>query len=137
MTVTVDDSRYTVMVVNDSPFIVDVFIVMLERHGHRVIPAYDSVEALEYLKKERPDIILTNIMRSDIDGWEFTEMVKSNPETKEIPVVITSAHPYTDKDQRRYGHLIEEYAPLPIAHNELHALVVRVMENWKEKKRMQ
>lgn len=128
-----EGDRFTIMIVNDSSFIVDVLAAMLERRGHKVIPAYDSIEALERLKRERPDLILTNIMRDGIDGWEFTELVKSDPETMGIPVVITSAKMYTEKERQKYSHLIEEYIHLPVTHHEMCAIVERVMENYRSK----
>ena len=82
---------YTILVVDDSPFIVDVFVTMLERGGYRTVAAYGGEECLEILKTVTPDLILLDIMMEPVDGWETLERIKENPETKDIPVLMLTA----------------------------------------------
>jgi len=88
----------TILVVDDSPFIVDVFINMLERGGYRSIAAYSGQECLDILKDVRPDLILLDIMMEPMDGWETLEHVKNNSETKEIPVLMLTAKQLTSEE---------------------------------------
>ena len=81
------------------------------------------------LERTTPDIILSNINRDEMDGWEFTQQIKGNPKTKNIPIVITSAQEYTQRDFQRYGHLIEEYVHLPAGKERLIEVIERVMKN--------
>jgi CheY-like chemotaxis protein len=53
---------FTILVVDDSPFIVDVFVTMLERGGYRTVAAYGGEECIEILKTVTPDLILLDIM---------------------------------------------------------------------------
>ena len=82
---------YTILVVDDSPFIVDVFVTMLERGGYRTVAAYGGEECLEILKTVTPDLILLDIMMEPVDGWETLERIKENPRTKDIPVLMLTA----------------------------------------------
>ena len=68
----------TILVVDDSPFIVDVFVTMLERGGYRTVAAYGGEECLEILKTVTPDLILLDIMMEPMDGWETLEKIKEN-----------------------------------------------------------
>ena len=86
---------YTILVVDDSPFIVDVFVTMLERGGYRTVAAYGGEECLEILKTVTPDLILLDIMMEPMDGWETLEKIKENPTTKEIPVLMLTAKQLT------------------------------------------
>ncbi len=82
---------YTILVVDDSPFIVDVFVTMLERGGYRTVAAHGGEECLEILKTVTPDLILLDIMMEPMDGWETLEKIKENPATKDIPVLMLTA----------------------------------------------
>ena len=60
---------YTILIVDDSPMIVDVFVTMLERGGYKPITAFSGEECLETLRSTIPDLILLDIMMEPMDGW--------------------------------------------------------------------
>jgi two-component system OmpR family response regulator len=118
---------YTIMVVDDSPFIVDVFVTMLERGGYRTVAAYGGEECLEVLKTVTPDLILLDIMMEPMDGWETLERIKENPLTKEIPVLMLTAKQLTPAEAQEYGIYIEDYVLKPITHRELYDAIEHVL----------
>ena len=118
---------YTIMVVDDSPFIVDVFVTMLERGGYRTVAAYGGEEALEILKTVSPDLILLDIMMEPMDGWETLERIKENPQTKDIPVLMLTAKQLTPSEAQEYGIYIEDYVLKPITHRELYDAIEHVL----------
>ena len=118
---------YTIMVVDDSPFIVDVFVTMLERGGYRTVAAYGGEECLEILKTVTPDLILLDIMMEPMDGWETLERIKENPQTKEIPVLMLTAKQLTPAEAQEYGIYIEDYVLKPITHRELYDAIEHVL----------
>ncbi len=111
---------YTVMVIDDSPFIVDIFVTMLERGGYRTLAAYGGEEALEILKTVRPDLILLDIMMEPMDGWETLMNIKNTAGLKEIPVMMLTAKQLTPSEAQEYGIYIEDYIMKPITHRELY-----------------
>lgn len=119
---------YTVMVVDDSPFIVDVFVTMLERGGYQSIAAYGGEEALEILSTVTPDLILLDIMMEPMDGWETLENIKINPKTRDIPVLMLTAKQLTPDEAEGYGSYIEDYILKPITHRELYDAIERVLK---------
>ena len=118
---------YTIMVVDDSPFIVDVFVTMLERGGYRTVAAYGGEECLEILKTVMPDLILLDIMMEPMDGWETLERIKENPSTKETPVLMLTAKQLTPAEAQEYGIYIEDYVLKPITHRELYDAIEHVL----------
>ncbi len=118
---------YTILVVDDSPFIVDVFVTMLERGGYRTVAAYGGEECLEILKTVTPDLILLDIMMEPMDGWETLEHVKENASTKEIPVLMLTAKQLTPAEAQEYGIYIEDYVLKPITHRELYDAIEHVL----------
>ncbi|HNX18513.1 MAG TPA: response regulator [Methanoregula sp.] len=118
---------YTILVVDDSPFIVDVFVTMLERGGYRTVAAYGGEECLEILKTVTPDLILLDIMMEPMDGWETLEKIKESPVTKEIPVLMLTAKQLTPTEAQEYGIFIEDYVLKPITHRELYDAIEHVL----------
>ncbi|MDD1701996.1 MAG: response regulator [Methanoregula sp.] len=119
---------YTILVVDDSPFIVDVFVTMLERGGYRTVAAYSGDECLDILKTVTPDLILLDIMMEPMDGWETLDHIKSNPTTKEIPVLMLTAKQLTPTEAQEYGIYIEDYVLKPITHRELYEAIEHVLD---------
>jgi len=77
-----------VMVVDDSVTIRTVTKNFLERHKYSVITAKDGLDALGKLEQEKPDIILLDIEMPRMDGLEFAEKIKSNPNFSDIPIIM-------------------------------------------------
>jgi len=119
---------YTILVVDDSPFIVDVFVTMLERGGYRAVAAYSGLECLDILKNITPDLILLDIMMEPIDGWETLEQIKRNQTTKDIPVLMLTAKQLSPEEAQLYGMYIEDYVLKPITHRELYDTIEHVLK---------
>ncbi len=77
-----------IMVVDDEPDIVYVVRKMLEKGGYEVVEANSGEEALEKLKKEKPDLVLLDIMMPGIDGWETCRRIKKRKESKHVLVAM-------------------------------------------------
>jgi two-component system, OmpR family, response regulator len=118
---------YTILVVDDSPFIVDVFVTMLERGGYRTVAAYGGDECLEILKTTTPDLILMDIVMEPMDGWETLKRIKENPKTMEIPVMMLTGKQLTPAEAQEYGIYIEDYVVKPITHHELYDAIEHVL----------
>jgi len=77
-----------VLLVDDEPEIRLLTTIIVKRAGHEVIEAHDGEEAMKILEKERPDIILLDVMMPGASGWDICENIKANEELKDIPVVM-------------------------------------------------
>ncbi len=115
------------MVIDDSPFIVDIFVTMLERGGYTVYSANSGPEGIELLKSVTPDLILLDIMMEPMDGWETLVAVKQNFATKDIPVMMLTAKQLTPQEAQEYGMYIEDYILKPVTHSELYSAIEGVI----------
>ncbi|MFN3360507.1 MAG: PleD family two-component system response regulator [Pseudanabaenaceae cyanobacterium] len=82
-----------VMVVDDSSTIREVMAEQLRSGGFDVIEASDGVEAvnkIKALKDDVPQIIVTDVVMPNMNGYEFCRWVKNNPATKNVPVIMCS-----------------------------------------------
>ena len=117
----------TILIVDDSPMIVDVFATMLERGGYRPITAFSGEECLEVLKKTPPDLVLLDIMMEPMDGWETLGKIKTSPATRGIPILMLTAKPLTPEEANEYGAYIEDYILKPTTHHQLYEAIERVL----------
>ncbi|HVO24995.1 MAG TPA: response regulator [Candidatus Margulisiibacteriota bacterium] len=70
--------------------------------GYEVIEAIDGVEALSHAQTDHPDLILMDLALPNMDGWEATRRLKSDPRTRAIPVVaLTAVAMRGDEEQAR------------------------------------
>lgn len=124
-----------ILVVNDDADLLDTYCMLLGRWGYRAVAAGSSEEALEYLGEERPDLILTNISRSGIDGWEFAGMVRSNPETRQIPIIVATGKLITPDQMKRHAHLMDAFLQVPLTPSELKEAFERVLKKRTSSRR--
>ena len=82
-----------VLVVDDDPDIVFVLRVTLEAAGFSVVEAENGAMGLEVAKRERPDIVLTDLMMPVMDGHEMIRRLRADPETSGLPIIVVSAKP--------------------------------------------
>lgn len=122
----------TIMVIDDSPFIVDIFVTMLERGGYTVCSATSGPEGIDLLKTITPDLILLDIMMEPMDGWETLVAIKQNFDTKDIPVMMLTAKQLTPQEAQEYGMYIEDYILKPVTHSELYAAIEGIITRRKQ-----
>ncbi len=80
----------TVLVVDDEPHIRELLRQELEAEGYQVRQAKDGREALAQVQYERPSLIIMDVMMPGLSGFEVTNMLKTSPETADIPILILS-----------------------------------------------
>lgn len=85
-----------ILVIDDDESIIEVIQLVLEGEGYCVQASMDS-NLLPLFKKEKPDLILLDVLLSGADGRDICKQLKSNPKTAHIPVIMLSAH--SDVDQ--------------------------------------
>lgn len=83
-------SRRLILAVDDSLTVRKIVSISLERLGYRVSTAADGMQALAKLNEETPDLILLDITMPRMDGYQVCKVIKKNPYTKDIPVVMLS-----------------------------------------------
>ncbi len=81
----------TIMIVDDDQVFHDLYTEMLEDTEYRLIHVYDGDDALLELEKERPDLIILDIVMDMVTGDTFFLYLKSMPECENIPVIIISS----------------------------------------------
>ncbi len=115
------------LVVEDHPDMLDILTLQMESLGFAVISANNGKEGVEKAFKEKPHLILMDIMMPVMDGREATRIIRSNKETENIPILATTA--ITKKSQLK--ECIEagcnDYIVKPFAPNELASQIAQLL----------
>lgn len=77
-----------VLIIEDDPFIADVYVLKLESEGYNVESAEDGIKGLAAMKKNKYDVVLLDILMPNMDGFKVLEQIKMVPELNKIPVII-------------------------------------------------
>jgi CheY-like chemotaxis protein len=90
----------TILLVEDNELNRDMLSRRLIRRGYTVIAAPDGAQGHAMACSELPDLILMDIGLPDIDGWQVTQMLKANAQTRGIPIIALTAHALlTDREK--------------------------------------
>ena len=87
----IDFSQFNVLVVDDVPLNTMLVEKMLARFTFRIRKAGNGQLAMEEIAKEKPDLILLDLLMPVMDGFEVLQKVRENPETEKIRIVVLSA----------------------------------------------
>src|SRR4028119_1020387 len=94
-------SKFTVLVVDDEPDKRQLLKVALEMAGYTVHTANDGAEGLAAVESQPFDLIVTDVMMPNLDGYEMVKRIRANPQTRFIPVIIQTAAKGAAQDARR------------------------------------
>jgi len=84
-------AREHILLIEDEPDIAEVLQYNLEKEGFEVELAHRGDSGLEALRRQSPDLILLDLMLPGVDGLELTRMLKREPTTSRIPIVMLTA----------------------------------------------
>ncbi len=80
-----------ILIVDDDPKIVRLLRASLEQAGYRVFVAYDGETALHTLRRERPDLVVLDLMLPDRDGWDVTRVMRADAALADTPIIMLTA----------------------------------------------
>jgi two-component system, OmpR family, alkaline phosphatase synthesis response regulator PhoP len=91
-------SKQRILVVDDDTAVVRLIRSYLEQAGYEVLTAYNGETALHTIRRDRPDLVLLDLMLPDKDGWDITRIVRSDPNLATLPILMLTAR-VTDTDK--------------------------------------
>ena len=115
----------TVLLVEDNEDNRIVYSTILRHFGYKVTEALNGEEGISKARSEHPDLILMDISIPIIDGWEATQVLKHDPQTRSIPIIALTAHALADDRKRAMEVGFNSYLAKPIEPNAVVAEVRR------------
>jgi len=117
------------LVVEDIPDILKLLEATLTFKGHRVVTARNGEEALEAIERERPALVITDILMPKMDGFSLVHRLRINPETRDIPVVFLSATYVAPEDKAFALNIgVTRFIEKPVALNEFVPIIEKLLE---------
>jgi CheY-like chemotaxis protein len=83
-----------ILVVDDEPFMLRMIQIILERGGYAMLQASSGDEALEVARREQPGLVIMDAMMPKMDGFTALRLLKQEPATTAIPVIMLTANPH-------------------------------------------
>ncbi len=93
-----------ILLVEDDQSLREIYGIRLTAEGYEIVPAGDGEEALAVAVRERPDLIISDVMMPKISGFDMLDILRSTPETKDIKVIMMTA--LSSEDQRERGEAL-------------------------------
>jgi len=124
--------RQKILIVDDEADILTLLEYNLEKAGFRVISAKDGPDAIEITKRERPDLIILDIMLPSMEGTEVCKILKSGDATRHIPIIMLTAK--GEEVDRIVGFELgaDDYITKPFSPRELILRVKAVLKRGHE-----
>ena len=121
-----ETTRATVLLVEPNELDRDMLTRRLQRRGYAVLTALDGASAVEMTAAHRPDLVLLDMSLPVMDGLEATRRMKAHPDTKQVPVLILTAHALVHDRERAFGAGCDDFDTKPVDLNRLLEKMVRL-----------
>ena len=121
-----------ILAVDDEPNIVRLIQVNLERHGYTVETANNGAQALAKIKANRPDLLVSDVMMPEMDGFELLANVRRDPTLTDLPVIMLTAKAQDKDVMTGYQYGADMYLTKPFNPQELLQFVKRILASHNE-----
>ena len=96
---------------------------LLGTSGYELVEVEDGLQAVAAVAKQRPDLILMDIQLPDIDGYEATRRIRSNPDNKSIPIIAVTSYALTGDEGKALAAGCNAYVAKPFSPRQLLAKI--------------
>lgn len=124
----IDLSKHTVLAVDDIPMNLLLISKILSRLNINISTAANGREALDLIAKQKPSLVLLDLMMPEIDGYEVLKRLRENPETKDLRVVILSALNSNEDIVKGFNMGANDFITKPIILEKLTSCVITQLQ---------
>jgi len=117
-----NNKKHTILIVDDTESNIDILLELLDEK-YDILVSLDGENALNIIKNEKIDLILLDIMMPGFNGYEVCKILKSNPDTENIPIIFITAKTDEDSIEKAYEVGGVDYVTKPFKPRELTARV--------------
>ncbi|MBP8975073.1 MAG: response regulator [Anaerolineae bacterium] len=125
-----DESKsIRILCIEDDPEMIELVRLILARHGYEVIGAAGGETGLETIEREKPALVLLDLMMPEMDGWEVFQRMRADERMRDIPVIVVTAKAQSiDKVLGLHIAKVNDYITKPFGPSELLSSVIRVLQ---------
>ena len=116
-----------ILVIDDEPDILRIVSFLLKNWGFEVLTANNGQEGLNVLENQKPDLILLDASMPKMNGLQMLEMIQDEPEIRDIPVIMLTAHSDQNNIDIAASYGIQDYITKPFEPFELRERIDSVL----------
>jgi DNA-binding response OmpR family regulator len=124
-----------ILIVDDEPNVIVPVQFLMEQQGYRVMTAERGEDALDLIYHYKPDLVILDIMLPGIDGYEICEIVRLNPNYRNIKIIFLTAKGRETEIAKGLALGADAYITKPYSNAELVAKVKELLEKTDENSR--
>jgi DNA-binding response OmpR family regulator len=118
-----------ILCIEDDIDMLELFRVLLSRHGFNVIGVTSGQDGLDKIRQEKPDLVILDIMMPVMDGWQVYQQMKEDEITRDIPtIVVTAKSQLIDKVLGLEIAKVDDYICKPFSPQELLDSISKVLK---------
>lgn len=125
-------SKQTILVVDDEQDLLDLIEYNLQKEDFDVLKAENGQEGIYLTKKNKPDLVLLDIMMPRMDGLEVCEQLRKDPETKQIPIIFLTARGDEKTEIEGLDRGADDYITKPISTTKLISRIKAVLRRIED-----
>jgi CheY-like chemotaxis protein len=118
----------TVMIVEDEADAAELFAEMMRLSGYRVLKLFSSTPAMASIAREKPDVVILDVMMPDVSGLEVLRFMRRDPALARIPVIVVSAKSLPSDVKNGLEAGASQYLTKPVGFLDLKQAVERAMQ---------
>ncbi|MEB3885144.1 ATP-binding protein [Lyngbya sp. CCY1209] len=127
------ERKKRILIVDDDPSIRELLRQELDAEGYQIREAHDGREAIARVKQEKPDLVILDIIMPEISGLDVAAILKHDPDTQKIPILVLSADESLD---RGYRVGVDKYLTKPVPEDVLFREVKTLLARGESPKRV-
>ena len=116
-----------ILLVEDNPWNMKVLMMALRPHGYTLLQATDGKEALKMAVKDKPDLVITDVLLPKISGLEVTRKLRQMPALGRIPILVVTANAMKGDKDKAIEAGCDVYLPKPIDTRQLPVVVAEML----------
>jgi two-component system, cell cycle response regulator DivK len=124
--------RKRVLIVEDNPLNMKLFAAMIASQGYQVLQASEGARALVVAHEQHPDLIVMDLQLPGMSGMEVAHSLKSDADTRDIPIIATSAYTRKDEVEKVRAGGVDGFMAKPIAISEFLDMIEAFMAGRRE-----
>ncbi len=122
------NEKKRILYIEDEKEMIELTRIVLEREGFDMLGVVGGAKGLEAVRREKPDLVLLDLMMPDVDGWEVYRQMKADKDLADIPVIIITARTQSiDKVLGLKVAKVADYITKPFGPGELVESIKRVL----------
>ncbi|MBI1743456.1 response regulator transcription factor [Candidatus Acetothermia bacterium] len=116
-----------ILIVEDDADARTILHTFLRAKGHEIVTASDGLEALQEFEREKPDLMLLDVMMPKLDGWDVLAGIRAQ---SDVPVLMVTAKDATEEVVRGFSSGVDDYIVKPFKLREVEARIEAVMRRY-------